>query len=230
VVLPVHRQADHIASVVVRLHGAIASISSAIEMILVVNGADDGSFDRCREAAGTLDGVSVLRVAEPGWGRAVRTGLAHSTGQLLCFSNSARTSPEDLRTALALGLLNEGHAVKATRRSRDSVVRRSASVVYNLEARALFGLASWDINGTPKVFPRSFTPLLELQEPGDLLDLEWLVACRRHDLPLIEFPVTAARRHGGVSTTKVRSAVGMYAGALRLRRRLAARPAEPERG
>lgn len=228
VVLPVHRQADHIVGVVERLHGAAASISSAVQMILVVNGPDDGSYARCEEVAASLDGVCVIRVAESGWGRAVRAGLAESTGQLLCFSNSARTSPADLRTALGLGLLNEGHAVKATRRSRDSLVRRSASAAYNLEARALFGLASWDINGTPKVFPRSFTPLLALREPGDLLDLEWLVACRRHDLPLLEFPVTSVRRHGGVSTTKLRSAVGMYAGAVRLRRRLAAQ--QPERG
>jgi len=189
-------------------------------MILVVNGDDDGSFERCQQIAGRLDGVRVLRVAESGWGRAVRTGLAAAEGDLLCFSNSARTSPDDLRTALALGVLNHDHAIKAVRRSRDSLIRRSASVVYNLEARALFGLASWDINGTPKVFPRSFRPLLDLAEPGDLLDLEWLVTCQTDGLQVLEFPVTSVRRHGGLSTTKVRSAYRMYLGAIRLRRRL----------
>ena len=223
VVLPVHGQVDHIGGVLERLHEAALSVSRSIEFVVVVNGTDDGSYDECQRVAKRLVGSRVIRLPEPGWGRAVRAGLAAAEGDLLCYTNSARTSPDDLRTALALGVLNNDHAIKAVRRSRDSVVRRAASVAYNLEARALFGLASWDLNGTPKVFPRSFQPLLELTELGDLIDLEWLVTLQRNDLPLLEFPVTSARRHGGLSTTKIRSAGGMYFGAIRLRRSLAQR-------
>ena len=70
------------------------------------------------------------------------------------------------------------------------------------------------------MFPRKFDKLLELEEDGDLLDLEWLIACERAGYPLIEFPATSVRRHGGRSTTKLKSATRMYAGALELRRRL----------
>ncbi|MEZ5218993.1 MAG: hypothetical protein R2715_20990 [Ilumatobacteraceae bacterium] len=46
-------------------------------------------------------------------------------------------------------------------------------MLYNFESRALFGLASWDLNALRSCFPSS-SALLELREPGDLLDLEFL--------------------------------------------------------
>jgi hypothetical protein len=187
-----------------------------------VNASSDGSADACRAAR--VPGVRVVERAEKGWGGAVRAGLDVATGDILCFTNSARTTGSDLRTAVALALLNEGVAVKAVRRTRDRFVRRAGSVLYNMEARALFGLASWDLNGTPKVFPRSFSALLALREDGDLLDLEWLIACQRAGYPIIEFPVRSVDRHGGRSTTGVSSAVRMYLGAVRLRRSLGPEP------
>ena len=48
--------------------------------------------------------------------------------------------------------------MKANRKIRDNWRRRLGSLLYNLECRALFDLANWDINGTPKVFPRALRP------------------------------------------------------------------------
>ena len=116
--------------------------------------------------------------------------------------------------------------IKANRKIRESWRRRLGSLLYNLECRALFDLSVWDINGTPKVFPRSFAKLLELTRDDDLVDLEFLVQCRRASYPVLEVPVFSTRRHGGKSTTGLRSAVKMYLGAWRLRRELAASPQE----
>ena len=223
-VVPVHQQQDHITTVLTALHDALADLGSSTEVVAVVNASTDASAERCRAVARDRPGVRVIEREERGWGGAVRTGLAAATGDVVCFTNSARTTPRDLRTGITLALLNTGCAVKAVRRSRDSLVRRTGSVAYNFEARALFGLASWDVNGTPKVFPRSFSRLLELREDGDLLDLEWLVMCERAGYPLIEFPVTSVRRHGGRSTTRAGSALRMYRGAWDLRRRLGPEP------
>lgn len=223
VILPVHQQQDHIARVLVELYDAVSDLGSAIELIVVVNASSDESAERCRALADRCPGLLVIERAERGWGAAVRAGIAVASGDLLCFTNSARTTALDLRTAVTLGLVNSCCAVKAVRRSRDRAIRRVGSVLYNFEARALFGLASWDVNGTPKVFPRGFGELLALREDGDLLDLEWLVMCDRESYHLIEFPVTSVRRHGGTSTTKLRSAFAMYRGALGLRRRLGKR-------
>lgn len=229
VVTPVHQQQGHIAEVLTNMHQALSDITDSLELLAVVNASIDGSADECRSIMAACPGLRVIERQESGWGGAVRAGIAAATGDLICFTNVARTTPRDLRTAIALGLLNEGFAVKAVRRSRDNLFRRLGSVIYNMEARALFGLASWDVNGTPKVFPRSLSALSALQEDGDLLDLEWLVTCSGYGYPLIEFPVTSVRRHGGRSTTNVTSAMRLYAGALLLRRRLMAEQHETAR-
>jgi hypothetical protein len=89
------------------------------------------------------------------------------------------------------------------------------SLLYNLECRALFDLSYWDINGTPKVFPRKFDKLLAMTEPGDLIDAEFSVICRRQEYPVLEVPIFSSRRHGGYSTTSTGSALRLYWGAYR---------------
>src|SRR5262249_20318857 len=111
---------------------------------------------------------------------------------------------------------NPDVVVKANRKIRESWRRRLGSLLYNLECRALFDLSCWDINGTPKVFPRSHAPLVALARNDDLIDLEFTVICRREGYPMLEVPIVPTRRRGGSSTTRYRSAVKLYAGAYRL--------------
>jgi hypothetical protein len=115
-----------------------------------------------------------------------------------------------------LAAANPGYVVKAQRLARPALARRVGSVLYNFQCRALFGLPTWDINGTPKVFPRSMPALLELREAGDLIDLEFLLACQRNGYPLLEVPVVASGRRGGVSTTGLATAWKLYTGAMRM--------------
>ncbi len=218
VVLPVHNQAGHIAATVSEYVTALERSGIGWELVLVPNGCRDDSEDVCRQLATRHAGVRVV-TSEPGsWGRAVRRGLGEARGDLLCYTNSARTTPEDLLLCLLYARTFPGVVVKATRKIRDSWSRRLGSLLYNLECRALFDLSSWDINGTPKVFPRSFGKLLELRRDDDLIDVEFLWTCRREAYPLLEVPIFSSRRHGGKSTTTLMSAVRMYAGAYRLRR------------
>ena len=155
-----------------------------------------------------------------GWGRAVRHGLANAGGDLICYTNSARTTAKDLVLMMLYGSVHDDCVVKANRKIRENWKRRLGSLLYNLECRNLFDLAYWDINGTPKVFPRSFAPLMELQEDGDLIDLEFNAICRRQDYQVLEVPVFSKTRHSGRSTTNWRSAYRMYTGAYRLKQKL----------
>jgi glycosyltransferase involved in cell wall biosynthesis len=215
IVLPVYNQADHIGAIVDEYSRALTRIATPHELLLVVNGCRDDSLAECRTLADRHAAVRVLE-CEPGWGRAVEAGLAAANGDLLCYTNSARTAPNDLVLLLLYGLAYPDVIVKANRKIRDSWWRRGGSLLYNLECRALFDLSFWDINGTPKVFPRRFEKLLRLSEPGDLIDAEFSVICRRNDYPVVEVPMFSTRRHGGYSTTNYRSALRMYWGAVRL--------------
>lgn len=218
VVLPVYNQGDHVVELVESYIRALRGKIGPYELILVPNGCTDDSVDLCARLAREHDEVRTLPLERGGWGNAVRCGLAEARGELICYTNSARTTAEILTLLLVYSSIFPEVVLKANRRIRESKRRRLGSLLYNLEARALFDLSIWDINGTPKVFPRTFSKLLELERDDDLIDLEFNAVCRREGYPVIEVPILATIRHGGRSTTNYRSAVGMYVGAYRLAR------------
>src|SRR5271156_6036122 len=96
VVLPVHNQADHIGGVVESYLNVIQHLQLDVELVLVANACTDGSIEVCRRLGERHREVQALEQDLGGWGRAVRVGLASARGDLLCYTNSARTSPEIL--------------------------------------------------------------------------------------------------------------------------------------
>lgn len=216
VVLPVYSQAAHISGIVRNYIEALADIGHPYELVLAVNGEEDESLAVCESLARTFPQVRVIHDPQPGWGRAVRAGLRAARGDLLCYTNAARTSAADLRQVLLEALANPGSVVKAIRRVRESWQRRTGSLLYNVECRVLLGLSTWDVNATPKVFSRAHAALLTLTRDDDLLDAEFLFTCARQGYPIREVPIFVTRRQGGTSTTGYQSAVRMYMGAYRL--------------
>ena len=220
VVLPVYNQADHIEKIVRGYLAVFESLRHPTEFILVVNGNRDGSLEHCRRLEKDAPGVIAIHNEKPGWGLAVRTGLNAAKGQILCYTNSARTSPHILAMHIMLATANPGWVIKANRKLRHPFVRKFGSVLYNLQCRYLFDLPAWDVNGTPKVFSREQFAKLGLEEDGDLVDVEFIVKCRDNGFRILEAPIVSPIRHGNASTTNYGSAVKMYWGAFRLWRRL----------
>ena len=212
IVLPVYNQAEHVGDVVKEYEKALAKVPDPHEFILVVNACHDNSLEICRALEKEYESVRVMHSEKGGWGLAVRLGLAEARGNLLCYTNSARTSPQDLTLLLFYAIAYPNVVIKANRKIRESWQRRLGSLLYNLECRTLFDLSYWDINGTPKVFPRTFDKLLTLTRDDDLIDLEFNVICRHEGYPMLEVPIFSRRRHGGKSTTNYHSALKMYWG------------------
>jgi len=225
IVLPIHNQADHVGSIVPEYEEALARIPNPHEMILVVNGCRDNSLEICQALAEQHAAIRVVHNEQGGWGLAVKLGLAAAQGELLCYTNSARTRPQDLTLLLLYAIAFPNVVIKANRKIRDRWHRRLGSLLYNLECRALFDLPHWDINGTPKVFPRKFDRLLGLTRDDDLIDAEFNIICRREGYPMVEVPIFSYLRHGGESITTYRSALRLYWGAFQLRRGLRRDPA-----
>ncbi len=223
IVLPVHNQADHLESIVRDYREVLERLPVRYQIVLVPNACRDETPELCERIASEDETIRVVELELGGWGRAVRAGLQSANGDMLCYTNSARTSPQMLSLALLYASSYPDVVVKAQRRIRDNWRRQLGSLLYNLECRMLFGLASWDINGTPKVFPRSFHKLLELTRDDDMIDAEFVVTCKREGYPIIELPSTITVRHGGSSTTNYGSAARMYRGAYELRQQLGRR-------
>ena len=218
VVLPAYNQADHIGDVVREFAAALDRAPFAYELILVPNGSRDATEAACKRLAAELPHVRSAPLERGGWGRAVRHGLAEARGDLLCYTNSARTAPAELTLTILYAAMHPGTVVKANRKIREHWSRRLGSLLYNLECRALFDLSVWDVNGTPKVFPRTCERLLHLTRDDDLIDAEFVRTCREAEYPMLEVPVFSSRRYGGTSTTNWRSALRMYWGAFTMRR------------
>jgi glycosyltransferase involved in cell wall biosynthesis len=216
VVLPIYNQADHVGAIVTEYEEVLSKIPVAHEFILVPNGCTDNTVAITRVLEHRFPTVRVVESAKGGWGRAVRLGLGAAQGDLLCYTNSARTSAQDLALIVVYATIYPTVVIKASRKIRDNWRRRLGSLLYNLECRMLFDLSYWDINGTPKVFPRQFEQLLTLRRDDDLIDAEFNAICRRANYPMLEVPVFSTRRHGGKSTTNYRSALRMYVGAYQL--------------
>jgi len=215
IVLPVHNQADHIVAVLQEYESTLGELPVPHEYVLVVNGSTDRSLEICRAFAEGDAAAKVIHSERPGWGNAVVLGLEAARGDLLCYTNLARTTGRDLASILLSAAVQPKVVVKATRKIRDSWQRRVGSLLYNLECRALFDLSYWDVNGTPKAFPRSFDKLLGLTRRDNLIDAEFALLCRREGYPVLEVPIFSHRRHGGTSTTGYGSALEMYWGVYR---------------
>ena len=216
VVLPVYKQAQQIAAIVSGHADALARTTLEHEVLLVPNGGLTADAEACAALAAARPVVRSVPLGEKGWGRAVRHGLAAAQGDILCYTNAARTTPEDLVLMILYAAAHSGTVVKANRKIREHLSRRLGSLLYNLECRTLFDLSCWDVNGTPKVFPRSCDRLLHLRRDDDLIDAEFVATCREAGYPMLEVPIFSYRRYGGESTTGWRSALRMYWGAFTL--------------
>jgi hypothetical protein len=141
IVLPVYNQAGHIGALLGEYADALERLPFPFELLPVVNGPRrDRSLEICRDLERSRPGIRTLCLDEGGWGRAVRYGLAQATGDLLCFTNSARPTAQDLLMFLLFGSVHPDCAIKANRKIRESARRRLGSLIYNLECRALFDL------------------------------------------------------------------------------------------
>ena len=225
VVLPVYNQAESIEETLEEYVTELKRLEFPCELLPVVNGhRRDNSLEVCQSVAQRHTNVRPLCIEQGGWGRAVRYGLSQATGDLLCYTNSARTSGKDLLLLLVYGAVHSDSVIKANRKIRESARRRFGSLLYNLECRALFDLPYWDVNGTPKVFSRESSKLLELTRDDDLIDLEFNVICRNEGYRMIEAPIFSTRRRSGNSTTNLKSAFRMYFGAYEMSKHTAKPP------
>ncbi|HZW29139.1 MAG TPA: glycosyltransferase family 2 protein [Isosphaeraceae bacterium] len=219
VVLPCRNQADHIARIVPEYAAALERAGMRFELVVVPNASRDATEPRVRALAAADPRVRCVPNPEGGWGLSVRVGLAAAHGEVLAYTNTARTDPAAIPEFIRRLLARPESLVKAARRRRRAPLREVGSWLYNLEARLLFAVGCDDVNGTPKVFARGVYDRLALAQGGDLLDLELIAQASRLGVPVVDVPTFGFPRHGGKSSTTFRSAWRMYAGALGLRLR-----------
>ncbi len=220
IILPVYNQESHVEIIYKNYIAKLNEEDFSYELIFVVNGSRDGSYEKCRSLANINKNIKAYELKESGWGRAVKYGIEKADADLIAYTNSARTQIDDLITTIKFAKVDGNTVVKTNRIIRESFIRRLGSVIYNFENRNFFNTAIWDVNGTPKVFPRHIIKNMEILCENDLIDAELMARCRKENITIIEVPVYSTGRISGKSTTNLRSAMKMYFGLIKLKRRL----------
>ena len=188
------------------------------ELIIVVNGVADLPVVEEKKISDE-HGVTITRITTrgAGWGFAVKRGLREGAGEYLCYTNSARTNPDELIKLMRYAKVSNDAIVKATRIERENSARKKISVGYNLFNRLILKTAIWDVNATPKVIPRKIMEQISLNSDGDSIDAEFMYKAFKRKIPIIEIPIDHVVRKGGKSTTNWKSAFSMFWGLVEIK-------------
>lgn len=218
VILPIYNQSSQLEYLFTQYTSKLDTLNLTWELLFIVNGSKDDSYTKAVAYSQQNPNVKAFNLEVGGWGRAVKFGLSTAEGDLVCYTNSARTAVEDLILVLKCAIANDDIVIKTTRVVRESLVRKIGSVLYNYENRKLLGTPLWDVNGTPKIIPSKYLAGLDIISEGDLIDAEIMAKLFRKNVQLVEILITSTKRISGKSTTKFSSALKMYRGLFKLRK------------
>jgi glycosyltransferase involved in cell wall biosynthesis len=90
----------------------------------------------------------------------------------------------------------------------DGWKRALISGCYNLLMRWVFGLASKDVNGPPKILSRSVLEAMQLKSNDQFLECEMLLKAERMGLTMCSLDVQFHKRSGGSSSINWRDCLG----------------------
>jgi glycosyltransferase involved in cell wall biosynthesis len=207
VAIPCYNEALSIRGTAEQLIEAFRAKSIRIELVLVDNGSHDGTgqvIDSLMEEELPIRKVTVAE--NVGYGNGVLRGLEACRGRYVGFTcaDGQVDASDVVKLYDVLAHASTPKLVKVRRRFRmDGLRRKAVSIAYNLFANILFGgLRSIDLNGNPKLFPRSAYEQMRLQSLDWFLDAEVMLEAKRIGLPIFEMNVIAQMRGEGVSNVR----------------------------
>jgi len=201
-VLPMYNEEESIRTAVTAAENVLEPITGGNYEIIIV---DDASTDRTGQIAEELAAEDphirpVHHASNRTLGGAIRTGLSHSQGEVVIYTDA--DLPCDMGyIAKALPLLDEADVVIGYRISRQEGFKRWLySKVYNLLIRLFLKLKVRDVNFAFKLFNRQVVKAMELHSEGSFIDAEMLAEAQRKGFRIAEIPVKYQPRQAGEST------------------------------
>lgn len=200
-VLPAHNEEANIEAVVTASLRTLPAFTDRFEIIVV----DDGSRDRTAAIVRCLvaadERVRLVRHARnQGYGAALRSGFAATTGDYVMFMDADRQFDiRDLR--LLSPFIGEYDIVAGFRMERsDPLHRRVFAEAFNVAVRILFGVHLRDIDCAFKLFRGDLLRSIPLSAPGALINTEIQAKARRQGARLEQVGVHHYPRVAGQAT------------------------------
>lgn len=203
-VMPCFDEEKVVGRTIDRLVETFRSSEHELEIVSVDNGSNDGTLKVLRDRATEHPEVQVVRVEKNrGYGHGILAGLPRCRAPWVgIIPADGQVDSDDVVRLFDEALATDGRVIaKVRRRFRlDGLARKFVSIGYNLFFRLLWpGIASLDINGTPKICRREILRQMRLHSRGWLLDPEIMVKGHQMDLRVVELNVFARLRGRGES-------------------------------
>lgn len=195
VAIPAHNEEAVILSTIEMVSDALDAIPGLTWRIIVAeNGSSDNTYDVVSNAK--LRNVEVFRAKACGKGAAIKEAAERSNATYFGFTD-ADCSPHPKTFAYALEVLKDhdadlviGSRFHPDSTSDRSMLRNTSSRIFNLFARTLVGVHSFDTQCPMKVMTTSAKKhLLRVREDKWLVDLEHIARVERDGLVIATVPV-----------------------------------------
>ena len=161
VIVPIFKQEDTIVDDLTRTKDVLDKLRYPVELICVVDGKVDKTFERVSEFAKTHPNIKVIGYeTNKGKGYAVRFGMAESKGDIIAFIDAGMDlNPNGLSMLLEHFEWYNADIIIGSKRHPVSKVdypwqRRILSIGYQILVRILFGLKIRDTQVGMKFFKR----------------------------------------------------------------------------
>lgn len=203
-VMPCYNEEEVLEYTVPKMMQAFKNAGYRLELVAV----DNGSTDRTPEVIASLQqrfpDILTTRVpVNQGYGNGILMGIPVCTARWIgMIPADGQVDAEDVVRLYEAASATQGKVLaKVRRRFRmDGFMRKVVSTSYNVFVRILFpGLASIDVNGSPKLMPADVLRAMRLQSKGWLLDPEIMVKAYDMKLRVLELNVFARMRGAGLS-------------------------------
>lgn len=204
IVMPCYNEELIIGFTIPKLAQAFHKAGYRLELIAVDNGSSDRTGEIIRDLAKKYPAVVPYRVDKnEGYGWGVLCGMEICTADWVGhIPADGQVDADDVVRLFETALLSDGRVLaKVRRRFRmDGLNRKVVSAAFNILIRAMWPhLESIDINGTPKILPRSILRAMNLRSKDWFLDAEMMVKAHRMGLRVMEVNVFARLRGNGLS-------------------------------
>jgi hypothetical protein len=200
VVIPVHTEASYVEGALAELLAELDPAATAelgIEVIVVENGSTDDTAARVAALSEAEPRLSLLRLATPDYGAAMREGFVTSAGDWVVAFDIDYFSGNFLTTAVAR---DDADVVLASKRApgsedRRSGFRKTATWGFNLLLRTMLDSDISDTHGM-KALRRTVLDSVagDVVSTQDLFDTELVIRAERAGFRIVEVPVTVEER------------------------------------
>lgn len=205
-IIPVYNEVGNIIPLVESLIQSRKEGGCPDELVLVDNGSQDNSANELTEATRGFDWIKVIPLnPNDGYGGGIQAGLKAAS----CESTHLGWIPADRQYSIAdlnkvwKATIEKPHSFhKGLRTTRlDGEQTKFISMVYTGLVKSILNIGIEDVNGLPKIFPKSFYEQIDFPLAKSFhLDCQLLVAARKKRIPISEHPVTFYARREGVSS------------------------------